>query len=1382
MELKAASRRALLVRMDDQDRVSQASSVATISYFPVMTESDGKVQTFGKRCQAAKRDPNCTVVIRGWLNKKDSSGLKLWKRRWFVLSNYCLYYYKDSREELVLGSIPLPSYKILFCTPRECKNRKFTFKVVHQGMRSYFFSADTQEDMLGWVRALSQSAAMEQDSTMNRRCSSYQDFTQIGGSSESVEFPRSPSEEESPSQKHKHVSRTLSEPSHLSGGRMGRSHSEQRGRRSAHHRNRSPSNRTPSPPDLSRRRSAGANKEDNYLAGETTPPQAEIVGAGSLNSRGQLGSRPHTPVGRVDIRPHDDPIMVPQTLYYGQASPKSEFKSAPTTPVTERWQSQSKPAPIYGSVHHAPSGRRPLGKVTISNTHTHTHTPMCNVERVETIQLKWLMQFIVTSIHCFLAQKHSMFSLSCVLFSCACYFSLQSHSTGADLLPPLPPSSRAAHASHPPQHHHHHHHHRSHLSVCVLPPAMASKPDPRELPPIRPLESDADAVLTRLCGCDKLLQSLSIELAQLQMDKDSVQCALEVSRLQVEEWKSQGPRALEEALTQKALLQEELVTIRARMCDVSLEMERVWSQYERMESELTVIRSHLQHICNFGMPQQSQAQRELWMMEDILAGLKVNRDQYCFLLGLQRHYMYQSPAPHPGSPGSPTERLQSGLPMDMEQEPPVRPPLPLELQENHQSRDQGHGWTELPYEGIYSHVADSGHRGGNSQPDLLYVKAQRDASESQSGSKWIPPDTTNQSTKMKMKMSEEEQIERMKRNQERSTTKRKPPIPVQGAESQSSKTREEAPFPLRVTRVVTAVLPSSLVARRVSVEDPPVELDTPLPEQILPEVQQRLSERNKILLNKPPRRLLLEIPDPNQDQHFTKISRQQHQGGSRISKMESVSRAEETEAPSNQVQDITGSGDGGESLNVRAEEQSSAPLTPDIDPDCSLSPEQRDAKLRRVERIRERVMRSAARESATPDNQHPVRGKRKEAHQVPLDAARKQRRAGQDGYESCGDNLSSSAELQFSNPTSQDEDEEHQYVKFISQARFGNRTHHSGRAAAAMTEIKRPDSSYHISSVTVYQKDGGKGFISCNNDEKEKFEEHAADDDENNFRSSDLRAKWFLSTNQWQGFIPLQIPAFETICNEEMEDINNQPYSSDDINDSNEMSSTVSESLEKMKENHSLFYKLACDISISDSDITKNDAQTSSKPEEEEVLLAVKSLSTINVGTPSDLKSEDSIQHSSSDENGLTKNPQDSTAENHGDTVLKISANPACVHENITQQQSVDNIGQEGELKVTETVTGACVQGSDSDQVLDNCPKTREEPSGMKELEDRKVDQERSEELKRCTSLSKQNSENDQERDNKHSIGLSNSAYEDRGLIRSASFGKPRVTVLRTSL
>lgn len=155
--------------MEDQDGVSQASSSATVSFLPIRDKRHEKEQAFGKRCQVAKRDPNCPVVIRGWLYKRDSTGLKLWKRRWFVLSNYCLYYYKDSREESVLGSIPLPSYRILYCSPRECRNRKYAFKVVHQGMRPYIMSAETQEDMLGWVRALSQSASMEADDIINRR-------------------------------------------------------------------------------------------------------------------------------------------------------------------------------------------------------------------------------------------------------------------------------------------------------------------------------------------------------------------------------------------------------------------------------------------------------------------------------------------------------------------------------------------------------------------------------------------------------------------------------------------------------------------------------------------------------------------------------------------------------------------------------------------------------------------------------------------------------------------------------------------------------------------------------------------------------------------------------------------------------------------------------------------------------------------------------------------------------------------------------------------------------------------------------------------------------------------------------------------------------------
>uniref|UniRef100_A0A8D2LJX9 PH domain-containing protein n=1 Tax=Varanus komodoensis TaxID=61221 RepID=A0A8D2LJX9_VARKO len=139
-----------------------------------------KVHTFGKRANSIKRDPNSPVIMRGWLYKKDSSGLKLWKRRWFVLSNYCLFYYRDSREEMVLGSIPLPSYEIRTAFSKEKKNRcqglsnllRSTTNLTlccslsqaeHPGMRTYYFSADTQLDMNSWIRAMNQSAVMLTD-------------------------------------------------------------------------------------------------------------------------------------------------------------------------------------------------------------------------------------------------------------------------------------------------------------------------------------------------------------------------------------------------------------------------------------------------------------------------------------------------------------------------------------------------------------------------------------------------------------------------------------------------------------------------------------------------------------------------------------------------------------------------------------------------------------------------------------------------------------------------------------------------------------------------------------------------------------------------------------------------------------------------------------------------------------------------------------------------------------------------------------------------------------------------------------------------------------------------------------------------------------------
>ncbi|XP_075945675.1 pleckstrin homology domain-containing family A member 7-like isoform X2 [Anarhichas minor] len=180
--------------------ISEASTAVTSSTVDTTSKgsrSGGKVHNFGKREQAIKRNPNVPVVVRGWLYKQDSSGMRLWKRKWFVLADFCLFYYKDSREESVLGSIPLPSYIISPVGPEDHISRKYAFKASHTGMRSYiykqssvigsqaehtgmrtyYFSADTQEDMNTWLRAMNQATLMQnQTNTLIRPFDKFETF------------------------------------------------------------------------------------------------------------------------------------------------------------------------------------------------------------------------------------------------------------------------------------------------------------------------------------------------------------------------------------------------------------------------------------------------------------------------------------------------------------------------------------------------------------------------------------------------------------------------------------------------------------------------------------------------------------------------------------------------------------------------------------------------------------------------------------------------------------------------------------------------------------------------------------------------------------------------------------------------------------------------------------------------------------------------------------------------------------------------------------------------------------------------------------------------------------------------------------------------------
>nr|XP_029524427.1 pleckstrin homology domain-containing family A member 7-like isoform X8 [Oncorhynchus nerka]XP_029524429.1 pleckstrin homology domain-containing family A member 7-like isoform X8 [Oncorhynchus nerka] len=195
--------------------ISEASTAVTTSTVDTTSgskgsRSSGRVHSFGKREQSIKRNPNVPVVVRGWLYKQDGSGMRLWKRKWFVLADYCLFYYKDSREESVLGSIPLPSYVVSAVEPEDHISRKYAFKANHTGMRSYiynrstvidsqaehggmrtyFFSADTQEDVNGWVKAMNQAALMQNQTDSLKRPSETSEKSEMPNTSERKGFPQ----------------------------------------------------------------------------------------------------------------------------------------------------------------------------------------------------------------------------------------------------------------------------------------------------------------------------------------------------------------------------------------------------------------------------------------------------------------------------------------------------------------------------------------------------------------------------------------------------------------------------------------------------------------------------------------------------------------------------------------------------------------------------------------------------------------------------------------------------------------------------------------------------------------------------------------------------------------------------------------------------------------------------------------------------------------------------------------------------------------------------------------------------------------------------------------------------------------------------------------
>lgn len=146
------------------DSGAQSPVHQTLNYKSDIPSSSSATSTPTKLLKSpkTKRQPTSLVTFSGWLYKLSSEGLRTWRRRWFVLSDYCLFYYKGPEEDKLLGSILLPSYILSECLPTEIKAyRKYSFKLEHKNMRTYYLASENGDYMRKWMRVIRAATLMQ---------------------------------------------------------------------------------------------------------------------------------------------------------------------------------------------------------------------------------------------------------------------------------------------------------------------------------------------------------------------------------------------------------------------------------------------------------------------------------------------------------------------------------------------------------------------------------------------------------------------------------------------------------------------------------------------------------------------------------------------------------------------------------------------------------------------------------------------------------------------------------------------------------------------------------------------------------------------------------------------------------------------------------------------------------------------------------------------------------------------------------------------------------------------------------------------------------------------------------------------------------------------
>ncbi|XP_064315535.1 pleckstrin homology domain-containing family A member 5 isoform X4 [Phalacrocorax carbo] len=649
------------------------------------SRSSKKVHNFGKRSNSIKRNPNAPVVRRGWLYKQDSTGMKLWKKRWFVLSDLCLFYYRDEKEEGILGSILLPSFQISVLSPEDHINRKYAFKRIlhfccndrvisnqaaHPNMRTYYFCTDTGKEMELWMKAMTDAALVQTEpvkrvekltteNTPSREANNISNHRvlikpEAQNNQKNKEVNKNEEKKALEAEKYGFQKVGQDKPlTKINSVKLNPLGAEYRTLpittiQAGHFR--------PVHLNGSENKAVGVVLADTGDGGQHNAVQSHVESERVMqrtNSMLQLEQWIKIQRGKGQEE-ETRGIISYQTLPRNMPSHRPQV--LPRYPEGYRTLPRNSKARPESLCSVTPSAYdRAIGPVTAEEKRRSMRDDTM-WQLYEWQQRQFYNKQTTLTRHSTLSSPKTMMNISDQTMHSIP--TSPSHGSIAGFQGYSPQRTYRSEVSSPVQRgdvtidRRHRTHHTKHVFV----PDRRSMPAGLSLQPVTPQslqgktltqeecrgtlykyrteELDIDAKLSRLCEQDKAVQALEEKLQQLHKEKYTLEQAL-LSASQEIEMNADNPAAIQNVVLQRDDLQNGLLSTCREVSRATAELERAWREYDKLEYDVTVTRNHMQdQLDRLGEIQtesagiqRAQIQKELWRIQDVMEGLSKHKQQ-----------------------------------------------------------------------------------------------------------------------------------------------------------------------------------------------------------------------------------------------------------------------------------------------------------------------------------------------------------------------------------------------------------------------------------------------------------------------------------------------------------------------------------------------------------------------------------------------------------------------------------------------------------------------------------------------------------------------------------------------------------------------------------